>query len=271
MRYFIVPMGICSAVSAALAYFFVPTHPNAADNVEIFPHLMTTAIAISGVTVPLIILYRQGATTNIRIAITDKITAALRKAGLTADLFLGACVNMRADPANSERLLLILEKAYVAEDQVDPNTGKYAPLPPNVKTWLLESAPARQRWFAYLFDIETDQSVCGWYLYALVAFSILCFADLYVRFLGHHLGGPDWLDGATDRFLMIVTFGANLCTYMVLGRFSLERHSINELVEKSIRRIIPQVLADIRSFEGKNKDYRRSLNQRLSPKGTRTP
>jgi hypothetical protein len=257
-KYFSWPVGILVALASVAALFIVP---RPSGDASLLPLLLSIAIAISGITVPLIIIYRTTASPNIRITIAQKIDAYFFGRGITTEVFLGACANARTDPGTAKGLLLILEQAYTAKDKMDSGAQRYAAFPNEVKDWLIESM--QKKWFTFFFDARMDKPISSAYLICLVALSVLCFIDLYAHFIGLP---KFWMIYVFDRGIVLATVAVNFAAYCVLGWFAFERSSLENHVDAALHKICPQVVPDIKRYQHNQTTKRKSVAKKLKGK-----
>lgn len=194
MRAFVRVLVLLALVSLAmlLAAAWTPTHgSNGPAGIEL---LLTVIIAISGVTAPVIIVFRSEGRNEIRNVISETIETCLGEHGFTVDSFVSAYCEIvgfaeakagtgdaarsmnwrsmigRAPPLDQHKdkgILLALGRAYHARYAYDHDDRRYLGFPDDARVWICGDSKFRQWTFQQLFDYYEDRTTSVWLLYAL--------------------------------------------------------------------------------------------------------
>lgn len=245
--------------------------------------LLAVVIAVTGVTVPLIIVYRASMLTEIRNTVATAIESFFSSKGMAVDDFMEAYTQALGDlqeqqrPANGvmahdvppvlqpEPILIALGRAYRARDRYDHINHVFMPFPEAPRTWLIGSDKTVNRHFVRIYDEQEDRPVSVWLLWVLSALVLICFSDLYAMHLGFLEQYKAWGWQSADRWLVIYTFVVNLLTYVVLGWFVTRRAFFEAKIEEEVWRLCPETLKEVKASRQRRESQADVDQKQLEP------
>jgi hypothetical protein len=253
--------------------------PGANTNVNVATDaLLTVVIAITGVTVPLIIVYRANANIDIRRELASMIERCFASNGIPVADFIGACTDDQAHtngdgtrariptapagrpwrpqigveqpPGHQDaRVLFVLARAYICQDQYDHTKHRYSKFPADIKKWLLDNMQFRQWTFGVLFDDSEDHSLSLCLMFSLIVSAAFAFVDLYIRHLDPATGWDGIFGELGARFLVLFNVAANFLTYILLGWFVSQRNFFMVHLDYSVWKLCPLAIPEIRAYQ----------------------
>lgn len=242
-RWFKLPL----VVSTGVAAIVVIASAFAAPSRDYIPHLLSTVIGVTGVTIPLIILYRSEFP-DVRQKIARRMEQFFASVGIAPGEFKDACLSMHTEPLpNCGKLIFTLESAYRAHEIKDQTTDKYEPFPEDVKGWFFGPAEDHKWWFNFLMDAGEDRPVALHYLFLLVVLGLTCAILLYVQYLNFIPPDLFQINLIMINFFVSMTFFSNVAVYIVLGVFAIERNRLDIMIGAAVTRYCPEVVRDLKA------------------------
>lgn len=219
---------ISALFGGALLAFHDPlsANPKDLDDPAKLTDLLVVAIALSGITLPLIITYLSLAT-DIFFEIGDKVPLFLLQVGLSmADLAIVA----QTHDCPQENKNDVIAISHLSELKDEPGMH----LSPDDKAQLLHhmSYELRKKYY-YYFNEKNDQILLRWHVLQLGISSLICL----LLILFGHFNKPIFSFNFISHWAAIMAVGANFCSYYFLVNLARWRERLQSGITQRVREI----------------------------------
>ena len=217
--------------------------------------LLSVLIAISGITVPLLLAYLLIKEKDLQISISEKAIFYLNQNGIMLSSFRSAILTF-SDPLSKDQPSDGLKSLHEFVGLGSHEAGES--LSENAQAWLLPEDKLRKCYNSYFSDGQ-ERSALKICMLVVGTPAVFCFLDMYARYYG--LNG--WPLDIFEQFLILFTGIVNVSAYLIVLRIISLKGAIRRQANKEVKKVCSQVKAEIAAVVSNSEQLGRNLGAEL--------